>query len=115
WLLWDNSGKNDRITIDEQGVLRVYYTDNGGQERIFTVGTVQTGAVFRFVVSYNAITTWTYLNGVPGPKQDLAFTPSQAYTDMYFGTTASDGPGIWWLRTFQTWNRVLTPEQISTL
>lgn len=114
WLLWDNSGKADRIEIDSQGTLSVVYVDNGGQTRIFTVGTVLTGAVFRLAVSYNAITTWTYLNGVPGPTQDLAFTPTQAYSDMYFGATTA-APGNWWLRTFKTWNRVLTPEQISTL
>ena len=118
-LYWDDSGAQDHVEVSATGTVTVFFSDADGAERGWVAGTTQAGVVSRLAVSYNSQRVRTYLNGVAGATGDQSFSPQVAeWSKFYLGYPATSpvAPvGVWWLRQFKIWHRVLTPEQISTL
>ncbi|QTQ06917.1 hypothetical protein [Aeromonas phage PVN05] len=115
-LYWDDSAAEDYIDIAADGAVTVKFRDPDNAERKFLAGNLVDSGVFRLAVSFTTQRVRTYLNGVAGAAGDMTFMPSTQYAKVYLGFPGPEpAGGVWHLRQFKAWHRVLTQEQISTL
>lgn len=117
WIQSDTSERDDRIEVKAGAVNLVLY-DVDGVAHTYKMGNLTPNIPMKAAYTFDAQTVKTYLNGVSGQGGDMAFTPSSStYEHVVFGTfpTGSTATCSVDLRSFKTWCRVLTPQQICTL
>ena len=109
----DNSGRNDEILVQANGDVLLRVQDSSAAVREFKAGTVTSGQVFKFAMTWDGAGTFrTYLNGIEGQGSIISFAPTVGYTQIKMGDRAT---GLLYCRKFQTWATNLSPEKISTL
>lgn len=117
WVQSDTSTREDRIEVNAGKVNLVLY-DIDGVAHTFVMGNLTNNAVMKAAYTFDSQTVKTYLNGVAGETGDMAFAPSSGtYTHILFGerTPGTSHTCVVNLRSFKSWCRILTPQQICTL
>ena len=109
----DNSGKSDEILVAANGDVLLRVQDSSAAIREFKAGTVVSGQVFKFAMTWDGAGTFkTFLNGVEGQGSIISFAPTVGYTQIIVGSRTT---GLLYCRKLQTWATNLSPEKISTL
>ena len=109
----DNSGKADEVLVAANGDVLLRVQDSSAAIREFKAGTVVSGQVFKFALTWDGTGTFkTFLNGVEGQGSIISFAPTAGYTQIIMGDRTT---GLLYCRKLQTWATNLSPEKISTL